>query len=82
MSLVGPRPIVDEEVKKYGEDYAQIFSIRPGLTGLWQVSGRSDTDYNERVAYDTYYLQSWSGWLDIWIIFKTFGVVLNGRGAY
>jgi Undecaprenyl-phosphate galactose phosphotransferase WbaP len=82
MSLVGPRPIVDEEIEKYGEDYDRIFSIKPGLTGLWQVSGRSNTNYNERVAYDTYYLQSWSVWLDLWIIFKTFGVVLMGKGAY
>jgi len=82
MSLVGPRPIVDAEVEKYGEDYSRIFSIKPGLTGLWQVSGRSNTDYLDRVAYDTYYLQSWSVWLDLWIIFKTFGVVIMGRGAY
>jgi lipopolysaccharide/colanic/teichoic acid biosynthesis glycosyltransferase len=82
MSLVGPRPIVDEEVIKYGEDYSRIFSVKPGLTGLWQVSGRSETNYSERVAYDTYYLQSWSGWLDLWILFKTFGAVIKGRGAY
>jgi Undecaprenyl-phosphate galactose phosphotransferase WbaP len=82
MSLVGPRPIVDDEVKKYGEDYNRVFSIKPGLTGLWQVSGRSDTNYSERVAYDTYYLQSWSGWLDLWVLFKTFGAVLKGKGAY
>jgi Undecaprenyl-phosphate galactose phosphotransferase WbaP len=82
MSLVGPRPIVDAEVEKYGEDFGRIFSVKPGLTGLWQVSGRSDSDYADRVAYDTYYLQSWSVWLDLWIIFKTFGVVLVGRGAY
>jgi Undecaprenyl-phosphate galactose phosphotransferase WbaP len=82
MSLVGPRPIVDDEVKKYGEDFNRIFSIRPGLTGLWQVSGRSDKNYHDRVAYDTYYLQSWSVWLDLWIIFKTFGAVIQGRGAY
>ena len=82
MSLVGPRPIVDEEVENYGEDYDRIFSIKPGLTGLWQVSGRSDTNYHERVTYDTYYLQSWSVWLDLWILFKTFGVVIKGKGAY
>jgi Undecaprenyl-phosphate galactose phosphotransferase WbaP len=82
MSLVGPRPIVDEEIKKYGEDYIRVFSVKPGLTGLWQVSGRSNTDYVDRVAYDTYYLQSWSVWLDMWIIFKTFGVVIMGKGAY
>jgi len=82
MSLVGPRPIVDAEIEKYGEDYKRVFSIKPGLTGLWQVSGRSDTNYLDRVAYDVYYLQSWSVWLDLWIIFKTFGVVLFGKGAY
>jgi Undecaprenyl-phosphate galactose phosphotransferase WbaP len=82
MSLVGPRPVVDEEVEKYGEDFNRIFSVRPGLTGLWQVSGRSDTDYAERVSFDTYYLQSWSVWLDIWVLLKTVNVVLRGKGAY
>ena len=82
MSLVGPRPIVDEEIKKYGSDFQRIFSIKPGLTGLWQVSGRSDTNYSDRVSLDTYYLQSWSVWLDIWIICKTFGVLIKGSGAY
>jgi Undecaprenyl-phosphate galactose phosphotransferase WbaP len=82
MSLVGPRPIIDEEIEKYGEDYKRVFSVKPGLTGLWQVSGRSDSNYLDRVAYDIYYQQSWSVWLDLWIIFKTFGVVLVGKGAY
>jgi Undecaprenyl-phosphate galactose phosphotransferase WbaP len=82
MSLVGPRPITVDEVEKYDEDFNRIFSVKPGLTGLWQVSGRSDTDYQERISYDTYYLQSWSLWLDIWILLKTFGAVINGRGAY
>jgi Undecaprenyl-phosphate galactose phosphotransferase WbaP len=82
MSLVGPRPIVDEEVMKYGEDYYRVFSNKPGLTGLWQISGRSDTKYHDRIAYDTYYLQNWSIWLDLWIIYKTFGVVISGKGAY
>jgi Undecaprenyl-phosphate galactose phosphotransferase WbaP len=82
MSLVGPRPIVEGEIKKYGEDFRRIFSVKPGMTGLWQVSGRSDTDYGERVALDTYYLQSWSVWLDLWILYKTFGVVFKGKGAY
>jgi len=82
MSLVGPRPIVDAEIAKYGDDYDRVFSIKPGLTGLWQVSGRSDSNYFDRVSYDIYYLQSWSIWLDLWIIFKTFGVVLMGKGAY
>ncbi|MDR1047950.1 MAG: undecaprenyl-phosphate galactose phosphotransferase WbaP [Treponema sp.] len=82
MSLVGPRPVVDEEVEKYGKDFDRIFSVNPGLTGLWQVSGRSDTDYTERVAYDTYYLQSWSVWLDLWVLLKTISVVIKGKGAY
>ena len=82
MSLVGPRPIVNEEIEKYGDDFDRIFSIRPGLTGLWQVSGRSDTNYSERISYDTYYLQSWSAWLDLWIILKTFGSIILGKGAY
>ena len=82
MSLVGPRPITNAEVEKYGEDYQRIFSVKPGLTGLWQISGRSDSDYEERVSYDTYYLQSWSVWLDIWVLLKTFGVVFKGKGAY
>jgi Undecaprenyl-phosphate galactose phosphotransferase WbaP len=82
MSLVGPRPIVEEEIKKYGEDFGRIFSVKPGITGLWQVSGRSDTNYGERVAFDTYYLQSWSVWMDLWILFKTMGVVFRGKGAY
>jgi len=82
MSLVGPRPIVDAEIKKYGSDFQRIFSIKPGLTGLWQVSGRSNTNYSDRVSLDTYYLQSWSVWLDIWIIIRTFGVLIRGSGAY
>jgi Undecaprenyl-phosphate galactose phosphotransferase WbaP len=82
MSLVGPRPIVNDEVGKYGEDFNRIFSVKPGLTGLWQVSGRSDTNYGERISFDTYYLQSWSVWLDIWILYRTFGVVFRGKGAY
>ncbi|GHU64653.1 undecaprenyl-phosphate galactose phosphotransferase WbaP [Spirochaetia bacterium] len=82
MSLVGPRPVVQAEVEKYGENFQRIFSVTPGLTGLWQVSGRSDKDYAERISYDTYYLQSWSVWLDLWIIYKTPTAVLKGKGAY
>jgi len=82
MSLVGPRPIIDDEIEKYGEDFTRVFSVKPGLTGLWQVSGRSDSNYLDRVSYDLYYQQSWSVWLDLWIIFKTFGVVIVGKGAY
>jgi Undecaprenyl-phosphate galactose phosphotransferase WbaP len=82
MSLVGPRPVTTGEVEKYGENFQRIFSVKPGMTGLWQVSGRSDTDYNERISYDSYYIQSWSLWLDLWVLYKTAGVVLRGKGAY
>jgi Undecaprenyl-phosphate galactose phosphotransferase WbaP len=83
MSLVGPRPPLDrDEVKKFGDNFDRIFSTPPGLTGLWQVSGRSDTDYFDRVSFDTYYLQSWSIWLDLWVLYRTIGVVLGRKGAY
>ncbi|MCL2129947.1 MAG: undecaprenyl-phosphate galactose phosphotransferase WbaP [Treponema sp.] len=82
MSLVGPRPVTDKEIIKYGENATRILSVKPGLTGLWQVSGRSDTDYVERISYDLYYIQSWSVWLDIWIMYKTPGAILKGKGAY
>jgi Undecaprenyl-phosphate galactose phosphotransferase WbaP len=82
MSLVGPRPVTGGEVEKYGENFHRIFSVRPGLTGLWQVSGRSNTDYAERVSYDIYYLQSWSVWLDMWILYRTPQAIFKGTGAY
>jgi Undecaprenyl-phosphate galactose phosphotransferase WbaP len=82
MSLVGPRPVTDPELKKYGENARRVLTVKPGLTGLWQVSGRSDTDYTERVSYDLYYLQSWSVWLDLWILFRTPRAVFKGKGAY
>ena len=82
MSLVGPRPVTDPEIEKYGENARRVLTVKPGLTGLWQVSGRSDTDYAERVSYDLYYIQSWSVWLDIWILYRTPGAILKGKGAY
>lgn len=81
MSFIGPRPVTEEEILRYGENFNYVFSVKPGLSGMWQVSGRSDTDYAERVAFDSYYIQNWSIWLDLWLIFKTIGVVLTGRGA-
>ena len=81
MSLIGPRPIVEEEVHYYGSNYEFLKSVRPGITGLWQVSGRSDTDYRDRVSLDLYYITNWSVWLDYFIFFKTIFVVLLGRGA-
>ena len=82
MSLVGPRPVTDPELEKYGENARRILTVKPGLTGLWQVSGRSDTGYAERVSYDLYYLQSWSAWLDLWILYRTPAVIFKGKGAY
>lgn len=81
MALVGPRPIVEKEVPLYGDAYPTFSSVEPGITGLWQASGRSDTDYGRRVALDTYYVLNWSPWLDIWIMMKTIGAVLMMRGA-
>jgi len=82
MSLVGPRPVTDPELEKYGENARRVLTVKPGLTGLWQVSGRSDTGYAERVSYDLYYIQSWSAWLDLWILYRTPSVILKGKGAY
>jgi Undecaprenyl-phosphate galactose phosphotransferase WbaP len=82
MSLVGPRPIIDAEVVKYQESYSLYTKITPGLTGLWQVSGRNSTTYAERVAFDTYYVRNWSVWMDVYLLAKTVSVVLTGRGAY
>ena len=82
MSFVGPRPIVEDEKKKYGDKFRYIFSVTPGLSGMWQISGRSSTGYEERVMLDTYYIQNWSIWLDIWIILQTALVVITRKGAY
>jgi len=82
MSLVGPRPVTEGELVKYGDSKDFVLSVTPGLTGMWQVSGRSDTGYEERITFDTYYIQNWSVWLDLWILIKTVWVVLNGKGAY
>lgn len=82
MSLIGPRPIVAAEVQRYGEDFATYARMRPGLTGLWQVSGRNDTTYQQRVDYDCYYIRNWSFGLDAKIFIKTFRAVISGVGAY
>lgn len=81
MALVGPRPIVAEEVPYYGAAYETFSSVRPGVTGLWQVSGRSELGYDQRVALDMYYVRNWSPWLDFWILRKTVGAVFLMRGA-
>ena len=82
MSLVGPRPIVRDEIVKYGEFIEDFYLVPPGMTGLWQISGRSDTTYEERVQMDSWYVRNWSIWLDIFYLFKTVQVVLRGKGAY
>ncbi len=82
MSLVGPRPIVHHEVEKYAGEFELYQKVRPGITGLWQVSGRSETTYEQRVAMDVHYVRNWSVWLDIYLLAKTVGVVLRRQGAY
>jgi Undecaprenyl-phosphate galactose phosphotransferase WbaP len=82
MSLVGPRPIVSAEVLKYGRGYDLYSRVRPGITGLWQVSGRNNTTYPERVAFDEYYVRNWSIWLDTYILVRTARAVFGGEGAY
>lgn len=81
MSLVGPRPIVDSEIKYYGDDIAYYYATRPGLTGLWQVSGRSNTTYSQRVQLDTLYVKSWTLWRDVVILAQTVPAVLKRTGA-
>lgn len=82
MSLVGPRPIVDAEIVRYGESFHLYTSVSSGLTGLWQVSGRSDTSYEDRVALDEYYVRNWSIWLDVYILCRTVNTLLSRKGAY
>ncbi len=82
MSLVGPRPIVAEEIPKYKEHFGLYTMARPGLTGLWQVSGRNNTTYAERVTYDVQYLRNWSLFRDIRIALATVSQVFDRSGAY
>jgi len=82
MSLVGPRPIVDAEVQKYGEAFDLYAQVAPGLTGLWQVSGRTDTSYLQRTQLDCAYIRGRTLWTDVKVLYKTVGVVLFRRGAY
>ncbi|HEU5047103.1 MAG TPA: undecaprenyl-phosphate galactose phosphotransferase WbaP [Rickettsiales bacterium] len=82
MSLVGPRPIVTDEVHHYDGDIAHYYRVRPGITGLWQVSGRNDVSYQQRVHMDSWYVRNWSLWHDIAILCKTFPALLSRSGAY
>ncbi len=84
MSVVGPRPLVVEELPRYGSHIDRVLTIRPGITGLWQVSGRNDIPYPQRVRMDLYYANARSFWMDLWIVVKTIGVVVfpKNNGAY
>lgn len=82
MSLVGPRPVVREELLRYGRSVGIYLAAKPGITGLWQVTGRNNTDYRRRVVLDTYYVRNQNLLLDLYILAKTTGVVLGGNGAY
>jgi Undecaprenyl-phosphate galactose phosphotransferase WbaP len=82
MSLVGPRPVVSEEIERYAGKVAYYLQVRPGITGLWQVSGRNDVDYATRVDLDVWYVKNWSLWTDIVILLKTVKVVAFRVGAY
>jgi exopolysaccharide biosynthesis polyprenyl glycosylphosphotransferase len=82
MSLVGPRIISPPELERYGQWALNLLTVRPGLTGLWQVSGRSDVSYEERVRLDMFYIRNYSIWLDLQLIVQTIPVVFSGRGAY
>jgi undecaprenyl-phosphate galactose phosphotransferase len=84
MSLVGPRPLVIEEIElRYGRAAPQIYSVKPGVTGFWQINGRSNVlDYQQRIELELYYIFNWSPWLDIVILFRTIQVLLSAEGAY
>ena len=82
MSLVGPRPMMPDQLGIYGNNIEAYCSVRPGITGLWQVSGRNRTTFKERAGFDIYYIRNWSAWLDFYILLRTVWVVLNRDGAY
>ena len=84
MSIVGPRPIVQEEIKKYGISISNVLSRKPGITGLWQVSGRNNLSYKRRVMLDRIYVENINFKLDLIIVLRTFGVIFfpKDRGAY
>jgi len=84
MSVIGPRPLVPEELPRYGRKISTVLKIRPGITGLWQVSGRNDIPYPKRVKIDVYYATCHNWLLDLWIVYKTIGVIIfpKNNGAY
>jgi len=82
MSLVGPRMVTSEELERYGKYKSERIKIRPGMSGYWQVSGRQEIDYDERIKMDQFYMYRWNIWMDLWIILKTIQKVLKMEGAY
>ena len=82
MSLVGPRPVLPSELERYGEHGASFLSLKPGITGMWQVSGRNNVSYEDRIKLDVYYVENWSLWLDMVIIGKTALILISRKGAY
>jgi lipopolysaccharide/colanic/teichoic acid biosynthesis glycosyltransferase len=84
MSVVGPRPLVPEELERYGKDIDRVLTIRPGITGLWQVSGRNDLSYDQRIQIDVHYVNNHSFWLDLQIVVKTIllTIMTKDNGAY
>jgi lipopolysaccharide/colanic/teichoic acid biosynthesis glycosyltransferase len=82
MSLVGPRMITEEETSFYDRWKMNLLTVRPGITGLWQVSGRANLSYEEKVQLDMYYIRNYSIWLDLQVLYRTISVVLKGHGAY
>jgi Undecaprenyl-phosphate galactose phosphotransferase WbaP len=82
MSLVGPRPFIADQLELYGEKYPHYIRVRPGITGMWQVSGRNEASFVERAVWDEYYVLNWSIWLDIYILARTFWVVVKRHGAF
>lgn len=83
MSLVGPRPVIQQELDEFYKDNAELYKmVKPGITGMWQVSGRSDVNYDERIVMDNWYICNWTVWLDIMLLWRTVKVVLGGKGAY
>jgi len=82
MSLVGPRPALPDEAARYGDHVRRRLMVRPGITGLWQVNGRSDLSWDESVRLDLRYVENWSFILDLQILWKTFSAVISGSGAY
>jgi exopolysaccharide biosynthesis polyprenyl glycosylphosphotransferase len=82
MSLVGPRPALPSEVEQYDDWIRNRLKVKPGMTGLWQVSGRAETSFSDYIRYDLFYIQNWSFSLDLWVLWRTFRAVMSAEGAH